>query len=186
MFNGKEVAIKSIQDAMDLGIAYVPEDRLTEGLINNQSVGDNIIITTIDSLVDRFHLLDNMKIKNNIQKWVTGLSIKIPSYQSPVQTLSGGNQQRVVIAKWIATSPKVLILDGPTIGIDVAAKFSIHEIIRELAKQGIAIILISEEIPEVYNNCNRILVMHKGSLVREYDAAISTQDEIEMYVNAAY
>lgn len=185
-FNGQEVAIKSIQDAMELGIAYVPENRLTEGLVNVQSVGDNIIITTIDSLVNRFHLLDKNKVRNSIQKWVKDLSIKIHSTESPVQTLSGGNQQRVVLAKWIATSPKVLILDGPTIGIDVAAKFSIHEIIRDLAQKGLAIIMISEEIPEVFNNCNRILVMHKGLIVREFDTNQTAQDEIGNYVNGTY
>jgi simple sugar transport system ATP-binding protein len=184
-FNGKIEKINSLQDAMKLGIGYVPEDRLTQGLVNVQSVGDNIIITTIDSLVNRFKLLEKSKVHNSIQKWVKELSIKIPSTASPVQTLSGGNQQRVVLAKWIATNPRVLILDGPTIGIDVAAKFSIHEIIRDLARKGIAIILISEEIPEVYNNCNRILVMRKGSIVKEFDTNSASQDEIQNYVNGS-
>jgi simple sugar transport system ATP-binding protein len=183
LFNGAPVKINSIQDAMKLGIAYVPEDRLTQGLVNIQSVGDNIIITTIDSMVNRFGLLEKSRVIKNIQDWVKNLSIKIPSTESPVQTLSGGNQQRVVIAKWIATNPKVLILDGPTIGIDVAAKFSIHEIIRELAKKGIAIIMISEEIPEVFNNCNRILVMRKGHVVKEFDTTSANQDEIQNFVN---
>jgi len=183
LFNGAPVKINTIQDAMKLGIAYVPEDRLTQGLVNVQSVGDNIIITTIDSMVNRFGLLEKSRVVKNIQDWVKNLSIKIPSTESPVQTLSGGNQQRVVIAKWIATDPKVLILDGPTIGIDVAAKFSIHEIIRELAKKGIAIIMISEEIPEVFNNCNRILVMRKGYVVKEFDTTSADQDEIQNFVN---
>jgi len=184
-FNGKPVHINSIQDAMKLGIGYVPEDRLTQGLVNVQSVGDNVIITTIDSMVNRFGLLEKSKVVNNIQKWIKELSIKIPGTDSPVQTLSGGNQQRVVLAKWIATNPKVLILDGPTIGIDVAAKFSIHEIIRELAKKGIAIIMISEEIPEVFNNCNRILVMRKGYVVKEYSTTSASQDEIQNFVNGS-
>jgi len=171
---------------MQLGIAYVPEDRLAQGLINVQSVGKNIIVTTLDSLVNRFKLLDQNKVENTIQRWVKDLAIKIPSVDSPVQTLSGGNQQRVVLAKWIATQPKVLILDGPTIGIDVAAKFDIHEIIRELAGRGLAIILISEEIPEVYNNCNRVLVMHKGCFLREFDARETSQEEIQDYVNGSY
>ncbi len=183
--DSKPVKINSIQDAMKLGIAYVPEDRLTQGLVNVQSVGDNIIITTIDSLVNKFRLLEKGKVVESIQRWVKDLSIKVPSTESPVQTLSGGNQQRVVLAKWIATHPKILILDGPTIGIDVAAKFSIHEIIRELAKMGIAIILISEEIPEVFNNCNRLLVMRKGRIVKEFDTNGATQDEIQNYVNDA-
>jgi simple sugar transport system ATP-binding protein len=186
LFNGKPVNIRSIQDAMRLGIAYVPEDRLTQGLVNNQSVGKNIIVTTLDSLVNRFKLLDQGKVTDSIQRWIKDLTIKIPSVESPVQTLSGGNQQRVVLAKWIATQPRVLILDGPTIGIDVAAKFDIHKIIRELAEKGIAIILISEEIPEVYNNCNRVLVMHKGCILGEYDTRQATQEDIQKHVNGTY
>jgi len=185
-FNGKPVKIQSIQDAMRLGIAYVPEDRLAQGLINVQPVGKNIIVTTLDNLVNRFKLLDRTKVISSIQRWVKDLAIRIPSVESPVQTLSGGNQQRVVLAKWIATQPRVLILDGPTIGIDVAAKFDIHEIIRELAGRGIAIILISEEIPEVYNNCNRVLVMHKGCILREFDTRETAQEEIQNHVNGAF
>lgn len=183
---GKPVKIKSVQDAMRLGIAYVPEDRLVQGLVNQQPVGDNIIITIIDLLKNRFKLLDKSKKKKNIERWINELEIKVPSVDSPAQTLSGGNQQRVVLAKWISTDPKILILDGPTIGIDVAAKFSIHEIIRNLAKKGIAIILISEEIPEVYNNCNRVLVMRKGCIVKEFDTNQVTMDDIQEFVNETY
>lgn len=186
LINEKNVKIRSVQDALKFGIAYVPEDRHVQGLINVQPVGDNIIITTIDSLVNKFRLIDKKKKRERIQQLVENLAIKIPSVDSPVQTLSGGNQQRVVLAKWIATNPRILILDGPTIGIDIAAKFSIHEIIRELAKQGIAIILISEEIPEVFNNCNRVLVMRKGIIVREFDTAKVTMDEIQDYVNGTF
>lgn len=180
---GKPVKIRNIQKAMRLGIAYVPEDRLVQGLVNEQSVGDNLIITIIDSLVNRFNLLDKSKKKANIERWVNDLDIKIPSVDSPVRTLSGGNQQRIVLAKWISTNPKILILDGPTIGIDVAAKFAIHEIIRELARQGIGIILISEEVPEVYNNCNRVLVMRKGCIIKEFDTVQVSMDHIQEFVN---
>jgi simple sugar transport system ATP-binding protein len=183
LFEGRPVKINSIQDAIQLGIGYVPEDRLVQGLIMNQSVGKNVIVTTLESLIDRFGLLDQGKIARRIDQDVKDLAIRIPSVDSPVQTLSGGNQQRVVLAKWIATRPKVLILDGPTIGIDVAAKFSIHEIVRNLAQQGVASILISDEVPEVFHNCNRIIVMRKGRLVQEFDTSSSTLDEIQDYVN---
>jgi len=183
IFEGRPVKIKSVQDALKLGIAYVPEDRLVQGLVNEQPVGDNIIVTIIESLVNRFKLIDRIKKKSNIARWITELDIKAPSVDSPVRTLSGGNQQRIVLAKWISTEPKILILDGPTIGIDVAAKFSIHEIIRDLARKGIAILLISEEIPEVYNNCNRVLVMRKGCIVKEFDTNQVTVDQIQEYVN---
>lgn len=183
LIEGKPVKINSIQDAMRLGVAYVPEDRLTQGLVNEQSVGDNVIITIIDSLVNRFNLIDKKERKNNIDQWISTLDINVPSVKSPVMTLSGGNQQRIVLAKWISTNPKILILDGPTIGIDVAAKFAIHEIIRDLAKKGIAILLISEEIPEICNNCNRVLVMHKGRIVKEFDTHAVSVDEIQDFVN---
>ncbi len=183
LFEGKPVRINSIQDAIRLGIGYVPEDRLVQGLIMNQSVGKNVILTTLESLVNRFRLLDQGKVNQRVNRDVKELAIRIPSVDSPVQTLSGGNQQRVVLAKWIATQPKVLILDGPTIGIDVAAKYSIHEIVRNLAQQGVAIILISDEVPEVFHNCNRIIVMRKGRFAQEFDTTNSTLDEIQDYVN---
>ena len=183
LFDGQPVQIDSIQKAMSLGIAYVPEDRLAQGLIMNQSVGKNVTLTTLDELCGRFNLLDARKVSASIRRWVKDLAIKIPSVESPAQTLSGGNQQRVVLAKWIATNPKVLILDGPTIGIDIAAKFAIHEIIRELARRGIAILLISEEAPEVYQNCNRVLVMRKGRLVKEFVTTQTSLDEIQAFVN---
>jgi len=183
-FEGVPTKIDSIQKAVELGIAFVPEDRLVQGLIMNQSVSKNLTVTTLDDLVNRFKLLDRKMVKGRIDKSVKDLSIKIPSLDSPVQTLSGGNQQRVVLAKWIATNPKVLILDGPTIGIDVAAKHAIHQIIRDLAAHGIAILLISDEVPEVYNNANRVLIMHKGRLVKEFDEMDSTtMDEIQETVN---
>lgn len=183
LFEGRPTPIRSIQQAVDLGIGLVPEDRLVQGLIMNQAVSKNLIVTTLDELVNRFRLLDQHHILTRIQTLVNDLSIKIPSFESPVQTLSGGNQQRVVLAKWIATQPKVLILDGPTIGIDVAAKFAIHKTIRELAAQGIGIILISDEIPEVYNNANRALIMHKGRLAKELIIGHTSLEEIQQTVN---
>ena len=134
--------------------------------------------------MNRVKLLNQSKVKDSISLWVKNLSIRISSIESPIQTLSGGNQQRVVLAKWISTQPRVLILDGPTTGIDIVAKHAIHEIIRKLARQGIAIILISDEISEVYNNCNHILVMRKGIIVHELDASHVSQEEIQNYVNA--
>jgi len=101
-----------------------------------------------------------------------------------VETPSGGNQQGVVLAKWIATEPKILILDGPTVGIDVPAKSSIHEIIRKLAREGMGIIIISDEVAEVFHNCNRILVMHKGRLVNEVQASETNEEEVQSCVNA--
>jgi simple sugar transport system ATP-binding protein len=146
--NGRQVSIRSVQDAVRLGIGYVPENRMVQGLVMQQPVGKNIVLTTINQLCSRFGLIVQERVRESENRWVRDLAIKIPSIDAPVQTLSGGNQQRVVLSKWIATNPRLLVLDGPTIGIDVAAKQAIHEIIRP-SQAGIAILLISDEVPEV-------------------------------------
>ena len=180
---GKAARIRSVQEAIELGIGYVPENRLLQGLVMEQSVGRNIVITIIEKILGALRLIDPRKKQKSIEHWIEELSIRIPSVESPVQTLSGGNQQRVVVAKWIATDPKILILDGPTVGIDVAAKSSIHEIIRNLAREGMGIIIISDEVAEVLHNCNRILVMHKGRLVDEFRATETSEEEVQRCVD---
>ena len=119
------------------------------------------------------------------EQGIQDLAIRVPSAEAPAETLSGGNQQRVVLAKWIATEPRILILDGPTVGIDVAAKSAIHTIIRDLARRGVGIIIISDEISEVYHNCNRLVVMHKGRFLEELDPAQTTEDEIQACISRA-
>jgi simple sugar transport system ATP-binding protein len=185
LIEGRPVEIGSVQEAIRLGIGYVPENRLVQGLIMQQSVGKNMVITVLRKLLNKLGLIDSDKMQDTIGTWVEELSIRIPSVDSPVQNLSGGNQQRVVLAKWLATAPKILILDGPTIGIDVAAKSAIHDIIRNLAKRGIGIIIISDEVPEVFRNCKRIIVMHKGRFIAEFDAAKTTEDGIQNCINMA-
>jgi len=185
LIQGTPTQIRSPQQAIQLGIGYVPENRLVQGLIMDQSVGKNIVLTVLQRLLNGLGLIDSHKVQDTIDRWVDELSIRIPAVDAPVQTLSGGNQQRVVLAKWIATEPKILILDGPTVGIDVAAKSAIHQIIRELAKLGIGIIVISDEVPEVFHNCSRIIVMHKGRFIAEFDAAQTTEDEIQDCINLA-
>jgi len=181
--DGHPVRIRSVQDAMRLGIGYVPENRLTQGLVTQQSVSRNIVLTILERLVNRLRIIDHRAVHNTVKHWIEQLSIRVPSPEAPVQTLSGGNQQRVVLAKWIATQPRILILDGPTIGIDVAAKSAIHEIIRDLARRGLGIIVISDEIPEVYHNCNRVLVMHKGRITAEFDTTHASEDDIQQCIN---
>lgn len=183
VWDGQPVRIDSVQRAMGLGIAYVPENRLLQGLVSQQSVARNLVVTVLERLLNRLGLVDGRRMRQTVNQWVEQLAIKVPSVDAPVQTLSGGNQQRVVLAKWIATEPRLLILDGPTIGIDVAAKSAIHDIIRQLAGSGLAIIMISDEIPEVYHNCNRVLVMRKGRIVVEFDTAKSSEQEIYACVN---
>ena len=114
-----------------------------------------------------------------MNKWIRELEIKTPSAEAPAQSLSGGNQQRVVLAKWLATGPKVFILDGPTIGVDIASKSNIHNIVRELAGRGMGIIIISDEIPEVLQNCNRVFIMRRGKIIHEAkDVTAVTEDDI--------
>jgi simple sugar transport system ATP-binding protein len=185
LIQGEPVEIDSIQEAISLGIGYVPENRLKQGLIMEQPVGKNIVLTVLRRLLGWLGLIDSDRVNGTIDQWVDELAISVPSVDSPAQTLSGGNQQRVVLAKWIATDPKILILDGPTIGIDVAAKSAIHGIIRNLAQQGIGTVVISDEVSEVYHNCNRIIVMHKGRFIAEFNAAQTTEDEIQSCINLA-
>ena len=167
LLNGKSVRIRSPRDAVRFGIGYLPEDRLTQGLFIGQSIGDNIVITIVRKLLGFLRLLDPARMKKTGEEWIADLKIKAPSARVPAWSLSGCNQQRVVLAKWLATDPKVFILDGPTIGVDIASKSNIHEIIRSLAERGIAIILISDEIPEILHSCNRVLVMGEGQLKKE-------------------
>ncbi|GAB4549912.1 MAG: sugar ABC transporter ATP-binding protein [Anaerolineae bacterium] len=185
LIQGKPVQVSSVQDAIRLGIGYVPENRLEQGLIMQQPVGKNIVITVLRRLLGRLGLIDLNKMNGTIHKWVDELAIRVPSVDAPAQTLSGGNQQRVVLAKWMATNPKILILDGPTIGIDVAAKSAIHDIIKNLARQGVGTIVISDEVSEVFKNCSRIIVMHKGRFIAEFDAAQTTEDEIQQCIERA-
>ncbi len=182
LLNGELLKLRTACDSVQAGIAYVPENRLVQGLVMPQSVARNIIITTIRRLTDKFRMINRKRYQDNIDKWVKRLRIKVPDTNSPVRTLSGGNQQRVVLAKWMATDPKVLILDGPTVGIDVAAKSAIHSFIRELASTGVGVIIISDEVPEVHGNCNRVFLMHRGRLREQYDVIATTPAEIEQAI----
>ena len=184
LLDGKAVRIRSPQDAVKQGIGYLPEDRLTQGLFIGQSIGDNIVITVLKKLLGFLRLLDPGRMKKTEEGWLADLKIKAPSVRVRAWSLSGGNQQRVVLAKWLATKPRVFILDGPTIGIDIASKSNIHEIIRSLAGQGIAIVVISDEIPEILHSCNRVLVMREGRLEKEVpDAAAVGEAEMLTFVS---
>lgn len=182
LIEGQGVAINSVKDAIDAGISYVPEDRLTQGLVMRKSVGENIVAAIIERLRGQLGLIDSNKWDNTVHDWIGNLDIKVAGPDVKAQTLSGGNQQRVVLGKWLASSPKVLILDNATAGIDVAAKSSIHQIIRKMARQGVGIILISDEIPEVVNNCNRIAIMRRGRMVKELETKDVTEQDVQRLV----
>lgn len=182
---GKPVTIKNPRDAVNCGIAYLPEDRLTQGLFMEQSIGSNIIITVLDELLNKMKFLVAGRQESAKNEWVKKLAIKTPSHKAPANSLSGGNQQRVVLAKWLATKPEVFILDGPTIGIDIGSKHNIHEIIRGLAKEGVSIIMISDEIPEILDNCNKVLIMSGGKIAREIpDASKVSENEVFDIISA--
>jgi len=178
--NGKEIRINSIQDAVSHGIGYVPEDRLTEGLFLTQSIGKNLIIRKIDELLTKSKLIDSKKVDGEIHHWVKNLSIKTPNPELPVKSLSGGNQQRVVLAKWLASNPQILILNGPTVGVDVGSKSDLHEIMRRLAREGMGLLVMSDDIPELLATCNRILLMRKGRVVETFDRSMITENELNM------
>lgn len=166
VLDGEDKAIHSPREAIDAGIGLVPEDRHQQGLFQEKQVSENLIAAVLDE-VTQHGLVDGGAAKRLSQDWLERLNVRAASEQVLVKTLSGGNQQRVVIGKWLATQPKLLILDGPTVGIDVASKSAIHERIHELARSGMGIIIISDEIPEVYKNSNRIIVMRDGEFVFE-------------------
>lgn len=176
--NGQPVRLHSIQDAMKHGIGYVPEDRLTEGLFLEQSVSRNIVLGMIDRVLGTANLIDADKMRSQVRRWVGNLSIMTPSIEAPVKTLSGGNQQRVVLAKWLASRPKVLILNGPTVGVDVGSKSELHELMIELAREGIGLIVISDEIPELLHTTNRIFYMDGGRIVEQFNTEEVTENEL--------
>lgn len=182
IMEGKPVKIKSVQDAMKLGIAYVPENRLADGIALDQPISKNLVITILDEMLGTLNTLDPKAVQAAAQHWIDALEIKVSSMASPAKTLSGGNQQRVVLAKWIATRPKLLILDNPTVGIDIAAKSSIHSVIKRLAEGGISILMISDEIAEVLYSCNRVLIMNRGRIVRSFITDETTEDEIQSFI----
>jgi simple sugar transport system ATP-binding protein len=152
--------------------------------VQQQSIGDNTVAAVLDDLLDVTRLIAPDKRDALVHDWIQKLAVKIGKPEDAVSTLSGGNQQRIVLAKWLATNPKLLILDSPTVGVDVGARAGIFAIIHKLAKQGMAILLISDEIPEVYFNADRILHMRNGRMVAEYVAGATTIDQIERDVHA--
>ncbi|RDK02676.1 sugar ABC transporter ATP-binding protein [Paraburkholderia lacunae] len=182
--DGARLSLRSNREAIRAGIAYVSEDRLQLGLVQPQSIGDNTVAAVLDDLLGPARLIDPGKRGALIQDWVKKLAIKIGKPEDAVSTLSGGNQQRVVLAKWLATNPKLLILDSPTVGVDVGARAGIFDIIHQLAARGMAILLISDEIPEVYFNSDRILHMRNGRIVAQYVPSATTMDQIEGDVHA--
>ena len=174
---GKKLNIASAVDAMKYGIAMVPENRKLEGLYHIQSVSFNTTIEVLHEIIS--HLRVNDKREHEItQEYIDKMQTKTPSHEQRVSNLSGGNQQKVMIGRWLATKPKVLILDEPTRGVDVGAKAEIYEIMNELTKQGVAIIMVSSELPEIINMADRIYVMYDGRITGCIDYENVSQEAI--------
>jgi simple sugar transport system ATP-binding protein len=173
---GQVIRMRTVQDAIRAGIAYVPEDRLTEGIFAEQSIERNIAISGLSSLAGLLGWIKPASLRRVVGRWMTELRIHAPSAHIPVASLSGGNQQKVVLGRWLATQAQILILNGPTVGIDIGAKSEVHEKLRELARKGMAVLLISDDLPELAEICHRTLVLHRGRIVKELPAAGCNED----------
>ena len=176
--NGEEIEINRPKDAINKGIALLTEDRRGNGIFGVLSVEDNVAIASINQFVKKNGLLDEAGIKKVVAESIDQLDIKTPSGKAKIRNLSGGNQQKVIISRWLANSPDILILDEPTRGIDVGAKYQIYEIINELAANGKSIIMISSELPELLGVSDRIIVMCEGRVSGELKASETNQEEI--------
>ncbi|MDR2184363.1 MAG: sugar ABC transporter ATP-binding protein [Treponema sp.] len=178
ILEGKAARIRRPSDAVKRGIAYVPENRLQEGLVLGKSVKDNLVITVLRSISNRMGLVDNAKKSKLAAEWMEKLNIRPSIPDLLASKLSGGNQQRVVLSKWLATDPKILIVDEPTNGIDVGAKAEIHQILRNLAESGIAVIVISSELPEILAIADRVIIMRRGRIAAERFCEGLNQEDI--------
>ncbi len=174
---GRAVSIDSPARAVGLGIAYLPEDRRRHGVILEMATGPNASLATLRA-ISRFGFLDFRMERALAVRFIHQLGIKTPSVETPVGDLSGGNQQKVALARWLATTPAVLILDEPTQGVDIGAKAEIHRLMSDLAARGLAIVMISSELPEILAMSDRIAVMHGGTITAILDGKDATQEVI--------
>ena len=181
--DGSVLDLRSNRDAIRAGIGYLSEDRLSLGLIQPQSIADNTVMPVLDRIMTR-GLLSPRKKQHLVAHWIDELAIKVGRPTDAISTLSGGNQQRVAIAKWLAVGLKLIILDSPTVGVDVGARAGIFEIVEKLASEGLAILLVSDEVPEVYFNADRVLHMAGGRIVGEYDPRTISLRDLEAAVYA--
>jgi len=175
---GERVDIRGIDDAVAAGIGYVPSDRLTEGLFLDQSIADNVVAGSLDLHRSRSGLLDRARLAQTIDTFFAALRIRAPSVAAPIRSLSGGNQQRVVLAKWLARGPRVLVLNSPTVGVDVGSKEEILDILRREAERGTGVIVVSDDIPELVSVCHRVLVVRRGRIHRVIDGDGVTEGSI--------
>lgn len=177
LLEGEQIELDSPSKAIHSGVGFVPEDRKAQGLFLNMGVRQNIVLAALDTLT-RLGIVLRTRANALTSSLIKQLDIRPPNQQQRVRNLSGGNQQKVVIARWLALEPRVLLLDEPTRGIDVGAKSEIHALLDQMAKTGVAILMVSSELPEILSVCDRILVMREGRLMLETEPDSTTQDEI--------
>jgi rhamnose transport system ATP-binding protein len=177
LLDGKPVRIRGPRQAARLGIAMLPESRKEEGLIMLRPVRENVTLATLDTVASA-GFINKGRERRRADELFNELDIRAPSSDVPVGTLSGGNQQKTLFAKWLAETPRVLIADEPTRGVDVGAKRQIHELIGRLAANGLAVLLISSELEEVLGLAHRVLVMRRGAIVAEYDGDDATMERV--------
>ena len=177
-FEGKALTIRSAEQAIQLGIAYVSEDRRQLGLSLLQSITTNVTLPTLKQYLTSLGLIQFDAERKTAEAYRQQLNIRTPNVHHIVGKLSGGNQQKVMLSKWLNARPKLLILDEPTRGIDVGAKAEVHHIINTLAQQGIGIIMISSDLPEVLAMSDRILVMREGKQMGIFNRADATQERV--------
>jgi ABC-type sugar transport system ATPase subunit len=175
--DGEKIAIRNPSQAIKHGLGFVPEDRKLQGLILGMAVRENITLSSLGK-VSNYCFIKPSSEKTVSVGFIEKLSIKTPNQEQKVLNLSGGNQQKVVIAKWLAISPTILILDEPTKGVDVGAKKEIHHLMSKLTQEGVSVIMISSELPEILGMSDRIVVMHKGVIKGEFLRGEATQEKI--------
>jgi len=181
--DGTKIHLNSSKDALAAGIGYVPPDRLTQGLFLEQSILRNLVAVGIDQYKNRWGQLSQKNLSSAGSKWISDLKIKTNNSKNPVTSLSGGNQQRVVLAKWFAINPHLMILNGPTVGVDVGSKREILEIIRDRAKNGMAFLVVSDDIPELIQICHRILVIKNGKISKEFSESELSESALYKELN---
>ncbi len=177
LLRGRAAELRSPGDAVRQGVGLVPEDRRRQGVALDASVADNTTLPSLDRLVRRF-LIDRRLQRNAVDRLIERLAIKTPGRDAPVRALSGGNQQKVALAKWLGAGATLFLLDEPTVGVDVAAKVEIYRLLAELASDGAAVLLLSTDLAELRGLADRVLVMHRGRLVREMSGRDATANEI--------
>jgi len=179
---GRRITINSPQDAIDLGLAYLPEDRKAAGLFLDMALKANIAAASLPQVTARGFVVPAREMAL-AREYIGRLNISTYGPEQEVRRLSGGNQQKTLVAKWLAIKPRILIVDEPTRGIDVGAKREIHHLLRQLAREGVGVIMVSSELPEVLGMSDRVLVMHEGAIVAELAAGEATEERIMMYAS---